>query len=678
MSVLVSNPASVTFSDVAAYFLEVEWDILKEWQKELYKKVIKEIHGILISRGYSIVNPDVIFKIKKEDEKYFTQHYEWEGKENINEFTIGQPVLTSVFSLTVKQEEELDFMDRPESKMTEEINPPVTSFPSVKPDILIRFKQDGFRLEHQGSEGKGNLPISGPYEELGEAGSPGYGSDTTIEIVKVEESYVTDQVEEGEEAIDTKRDNGFRNISEIRRINDKQPWEEWKNRDHTRESPHPSACYSELMQTERPNEGETRLQNSDPVKTFTMSSHFEHQEITECGTFTNKSSPRLIQKNDNREKQCMCTKAEKRTSKKENLIAHRKCHMQRKPLNCSQCEKSFVYRAELERHVRIHNEERPFQYTESEKRFSRKSNHTGSEKSYNGDKPFKCNGCKKCFKSKSQLTINEIVHTGVLRKCWTNYAGDKPYMCSKCNQRFTQLSNLKIHQRIHKEKKRFKCTECYKTFSFLLYLKMHKITHKDKKRFKCTDCNKSFTRLSNLKRHQMIHRGEKPYACTECNKRFIQLSNLKTHQRLHMGEKPFSCSECNKSFSQLSNLKMHQRFHKEEKPFKCTDCDKTFIFLSYLKMHQSTHTEEKPFTCIECNKSFTRLSNLKRHQMIHRGEKPFTCSECDKSFSQKTDLRKHGRIHTGERPFICNECNKSFIQLAHLKAHQKIHPGKHI
>ncbi|XP_030050437.1 zinc finger protein 766-like [Microcaecilia unicolor] len=137
-----SDQASITFKDVAAYFLEVEWDILGEWQKELYKRVIKEIHDILMSRGYSIANPDVIFKIKKEDEKYFTQHFEWEGKENLNDPTKSLPVVTSVFSLSVKQEENLPFMDHPELETFEVTHPSVTTgeggFP---PEFVVQMYQ---------------------------------------------------------------------------------------------------------------------------------------------------------------------------------------------------------------------------------------------------------------------------------------------------------------------------------------------------------------------------------------------------------------------------------------------------------------------------------------------------------------------------------------------------------
>ncbi|XP_029452341.1 zinc finger protein 282-like isoform X2 [Rhinatrema bivittatum] len=209
MCALGSDRASVTFRDVAAYFWEVEWDILGEWQKELYKKVIKEIHGVLMSRGYSILNPDVVFKIKKEDEKYFPQHWELEGKETMKDPSISFPIVTSVFSLSVKQEADLPFLDPPESETPEGIHPPVTGSPSVTPDILIRIKQEGRGTEPPRSEDRGNLSIPGACEELHEAGdaawikgSRGHSPDPTAEILEV--PPVSDQQEGGEEEAETK------------------------------------------------------------------------------------------------------------------------------------------------------------------------------------------------------------------------------------------------------------------------------------------------------------------------------------------------------------------------------------------------------------------------------------------------------------------------------------------
>ncbi|XP_030053481.1 zinc finger protein 560 isoform X3 [Microcaecilia unicolor] len=60
----MSLKTSVTFKDVAAYFSEEEWAALEEWQKELYRSVMKEIHAALLSLGYRIVNPDAVFWVK--------------------------------------------------------------------------------------------------------------------------------------------------------------------------------------------------------------------------------------------------------------------------------------------------------------------------------------------------------------------------------------------------------------------------------------------------------------------------------------------------------------------------------------------------------------------------------------------------------------------------------------
>ncbi|XP_029450291.1 uncharacterized protein LOC115087338 isoform X2 [Rhinatrema bivittatum] len=160
MSALVSDQALV-----ATYFLEKEWNSLGKWWKELFKKVIKEIHGILVSKGYPVVNPDVIFKIKKE-EKYFTQHCEWEGKETMNDPSMSLPIVTSVFSLNVKQEEDLSFMDPPESEATEPIHPPVASYSIVNPDVVFKIKKEDEKYFTQQCEWEGKENMSNPSMSL--------------------------------------------------------------------------------------------------------------------------------------------------------------------------------------------------------------------------------------------------------------------------------------------------------------------------------------------------------------------------------------------------------------------------------------------------------------------------------------------------------------------------------
>ncbi|KAM4693978.1 uncharacterized protein O3C94_004444 [Discoglossus pictus] len=61
------GPVSVTFHDVAACFSAEEWGLLEDWQKELYRNVMREIHSALQAMGYTIMNSDVLLKIKENE-----------------------------------------------------------------------------------------------------------------------------------------------------------------------------------------------------------------------------------------------------------------------------------------------------------------------------------------------------------------------------------------------------------------------------------------------------------------------------------------------------------------------------------------------------------------------------------------------------------------------------------
>ncbi|XP_029443766.1 zinc finger protein 665-like isoform X4 [Rhinatrema bivittatum] len=723
---LEGGAASVTFRDVAAYFWEVEWDVLGEWQKELYRKVIKEIHGILMSRGYSILNPDV-FKIKKEDEKYFPQHWELEGKETMKDPSISLPIVTSVFSLSVKQEADLPFLDPPESETPEGIHPPVIGSPSVTPDILIRFKQEGRGTEPPRSEDRGNLSIPGACEELHEAGdaawikgSRGPSPDPTAEILRM-----------GGEETETKSEDGFRNNNEMQRMCDGQQTEEWKERDHSRDSPGPSAKYPggisrvtsprgkeevqkgespyacsergrnfnlcpSLVETQRLSEGETPFQSADTSENFTTNlQSVEQQEIIECGNkFPERTSHTSIQQYQKKEKTTFTGSEEEiRTPTNTKLTAHGKDHLKKKPLKCTQCEQCFFFQAEIEGHVRIHSGERPFQCPECEERFTEKSNLREQKQIHRQDQPFKCSQCEKCFRYRSWLKVHQRSHKGEKSFIWSEldkdlcqkfslgkhtniHTGTKPFKCSECDQCFARKSHLKNHKTIHTGKKPFKCSECDKCFSRMSALKRHETIHTGEKPFKCSECDKCFTQVSNLITHRTIHTAEKPFKCSECDKCFAQISGLKYHKTHHTGEKPFKCSECHKCFTQLTTLKNHKTVHAGEKPFKCSECDKCFAQISGLKYHKTHHTGEKPFKCSECDKCFSQLTGLKNNKTYHTGEKPFKCSECDKCFAQFSGLKYHKTHHTGEKPFKCSECDKCFSRMSDLKRHETIHTGE--
>ncbi|XP_006867733.1 PREDICTED: zinc finger protein 510 [Chrysochloris asiatica] len=242
--------------------------------------------------------------------------------------------------------------------------------------------------------------------------------------------------------------------------------------------------------------------------------------------------------------------------------------------------------------------------------------------------------------------------------CQKTHSEVKPYKCSECGKSFCQKGHLIQHQRTHTGEKPFECNECGKTFSQKSHLSTHQRIHTAEKPYKCTECGKTFVQKSTLRGHQRIHTGEKPYECCECGKTFVQKSTLRDHHRIHTGEKSFQCNECGKTFGQKYHLIQHQKTHTGEKPFKCNICGKAFARTSTLRVHQRIHTGEKPFQCNECGKKFVRKAILSDHQRIHTGEKPFQCNECGKPFSQKSNLRIHQKTHNGEKSYECNDYGK--------------------
>ncbi|KAJ1158901.1 hypothetical protein NDU88_011573 [Pleurodeles waltl] len=584
MSEQLWSQVSITFRDVAVYFSEEEWDGLQEWQKTLYRNVMKEIHEALLSLGYAIVNQDILFRIKPEKNLFCTNNQVNERTaEGKGPFSITRyPAVSPDIFLRIKQEEgeeeEVWYSESPDAG--EGASDPNTNHLASASAASLIVKQEDPEY-HKLEEDSYSKPLQEPQRRDGAHSSNPSIAGASPAIIAIKETWPESiGLQESERSKSPRRLT--KNEFTVTQYESYPTTYMEGHKQCTTDDCEPQFKRLPLPST-YPGDEAGEMHNTDSEQTDQCHHHVGFTVNHPYRSICKQEEEVYIMKKPQPEE----TDSASYPRQKDDPTVENK----RQSILCT--EETVQQRNISERH---------------QKQFAKKLNQIVD--------------CEILSSCQTTTEIKYSVHDGESSEA----LHDPPkqfmhrttmYKCPSCEQYFSDRATLLLHMRSHTGETFYTCPACGKCFTNRKLLLLHLTAHSGERLHMCKECGKCFSHGSNLRFHQRIHTGDRLYKCPNCAKNFTKCYYLKVHLRTHTGERPYVCSDCDKGFRDNSALTKHQRIHTGEKPFKCNGCEKSFRDSSTLNVHQRTHTGERPYKCTECEKGFGRKIALTKHMKAH-------------------------------------------------------------
>ncbi|XP_078500192.1 uncharacterized protein LOC144755287 [Lissotriton helveticus] len=383
MSLLLSNKAPLTFSDVVACFSEEEWTLLHEWQNELYNNVMKEIHQAMNSLGPLIAN--------------------------------------FVFSLSAKEKEDVCFMDNTDSQIRHREHKPSTPVVS----FIIKEEGDPDYTDYRGVNAfSADFEISDADHVAAEGGDRTNLSSDGCMDGKKNRHLVTchrkpAQSKSSTGKVKSKEVHSFAesalSTGKVQTVNDQKTREEKRKRqigfchladsmvlENQRVSATSSECES-AMENVNINPRESKALESWRLYPCSGSEITYQNDI--C---LNESKFEHQQTHKEKGPDTYLGLGEKPSAISEQQ--HERTRMRDRPYQCTTCGKSFHHKQVFIRHQKIHTGERPYQCLICGKSFRLKEVLTQHHNIHTGEKPFQCNICGKSFNRKGTLVRHQTIH----------------------------------------------------------------------------------------------------------------------------------------------------------------------------------------------------------------------------------------------------------------------------